>query len=96
MMICGLRPLNRRIRLLVSGHDAQTCRIAYQSPVPLASVRLTVDAPEFIGAEMVVELWTESGVCERTLTMPVNQMQLVTPAYRGAPLSDGFATCGYQ
>ena len=63
---------------LVSGHDAQTCRVAYQPPVPLASVRLTVDAPEFIGAEMVVELWTESGVCERTLTMPVNQMQLVT------------------
>lgn len=68
---------------LVSGDDSQTCQVAYQTPVQFASVRLNVDAPDFSGAEMVVELWSEAGVCERTLTLPVNQMQLVTQLMAG-------------
>lgn len=71
-------PVESTFRLkLAGGSDCQTCQVAYQAPVQFASVRLIVDAPEFAGAEMVVELWSESGVCERTLTMPVNQIQLV-------------------
>lgn len=71
-------PLNSRYALdLASGHDSETCVIDYQSPVLLASVCLNMEAPEFAGAEMVVELWNEAGICEQTLTMDVNQMQWV-------------------
>lgn len=77
-------PVEPTLKLkLVSAADTQSCRIAYQSPVKFASVRLAVDAPEFAGAEMVVELWSEAGVCERTLVMPVNQMQRVTQLVAG-------------
>ncbi|MBA7931906.1 chitinase [Klebsiella sp. RHBSTW-00215] len=68
---------------LISGDDARTCQVVYQSPVQFASVRLNVDALEFIGAKMVVELWSEAGVCERTLTLPVGQIQLVTQLMAG-------------
>lgn len=71
-------PLNSRYALdLASGHDSETCVIGYQLPVLLASVCLNMEAPEFAGAEMVVELWNEAGICEQTLTMDVNQMQWV-------------------
>ncbi len=71
-------PLNSRYALdLASGHDSETCVIDYQSPVLLASVCLNIEAPEFAGAEMVVELWNEAGICEQTLTMDVNQMKWV-------------------
>ncbi|MFQ9622204.1 MAG: hypothetical protein ACLR17_08565 [Enterobacteriaceae bacterium] len=71
---------------LVSGHDAQTCRVAYQSPVPLASVRLTVDA-----LSSSARKWWLS--CTNGLRKnPDNARQSNAagdPAYRGAPLSDG-------
>jgi hypothetical protein len=73
-----IAPLNSHYALtLASGHDNETCVIDYQSPILLASVCLNVEAPEFAGAEMVVELWNEAGICEQTLTMDVNQMQWV-------------------
>lgn len=64
--------------VLTTGDEVQTCSIAYLPPVPLASICLNLDDDDFVGAKRVVELWSEAGVCEQTLTVGANQMLWVT------------------
>ncbi|WP_323080358.1 chitinase [Klebsiella quasipneumoniae] len=62
---------------LSSGNDVRQCQVAYQAPVIFAAVDLLLADEELEGAEAVVELWSEAGLCERTLTLIVNQTRNV-------------------
>ncbi len=63
---------------LSSGNAVERCPIAYQPAVLFAAIELLLADDELEGAEVIVELWSEAGVCERTLTLMANQSQRVT------------------
>ncbi len=63
---------------LSSGNAVERCQIAYQPAVIFAAIELLLADEELEGAEVIVELWSEAGVCERTLTLMANQSQCVT------------------
>lgn len=63
---------------LAAGNAVERCQIAYQPPVIFAAIDLLLADDDLAGAEVVVELWSEAGVCERTLTLIANQPQRVT------------------
>ncbi|MGG7992874.1 procyclic acidic repetitive family protein [Klebsiella aerogenes] len=64
--------------ILSSGNAVERCPIAYQPAVLFAAIELLLADDELEGAEVVVELWSEAGVRERTLTLMANQPQRVT------------------
>ena len=63
---------------LSSGNAVERCQIAYQPAAIFAAIELLLADDELEGAEVVVELWSEAGVRERTLTLMANQPQRVT------------------
>ena len=63
---------------LSSGNAVERCQIAYQPAAIFAAIELLLADEELEGAEVIVELWSEAGVCERTLTLMANQSQRVT------------------
>lgn len=63
---------------LSSGNAVERCQIAYQPAAIFAAIELLLADEELEGAEVIVELWSEAGVCERTLMLMANQSQRVT------------------
>ncbi len=69
-----ISPVEDRFTLLLSsGNAVERRQVTYQPTVNFASINLLLADDDLEGAEIVVELWSQAGVCERTLTLIANQ-----------------------